>query len=510
MPSSGEACVGLVGLHPREVGAFALGEAVLSVELELGGDHGVKAPAVHVQRCFAEHKGAGIGDTGVVVVGLIGEGCELGHGLGVKSGISQVGGNVARAAKVGLVGGITGARPVSGLAGSQGVIDGAGIVEEALLVDVLVFAGNRIGSAERVNGVGKGIKGVGVIERLGAQHLEEHAVAHQRRAVINVLIGLHDPDKLLDGVVEVELNLVGRRTNGLVAGELQLRDEVLVGLLGEASALVGVKEHVIDVKGSGDQRLVVGDGGGHGGSGLEVGGLALGSCGATEGGDGPQALVDGTNVEVDFDFVVLQGNKRKGQTGIGAKPKLEGHVESGLGERVTGSAHLAGSQGVARSVNLGERGVGDECELGGVANHLEVATLLLGSHCQLIPDVHPVAILAVDALTADFDLHLGDELLTGEVQPAGIDAISHASGNGSDAHELIDFGKSHLQISSVSQIAISANRALHATTKVGLTVKGLLDRLNGEVSVSAIRDFPESNLGVAREVDVLGTVGHNL
>ena len=57
----------LEGLHHVEVGAFALGEAVLAVELELGRDDGVLAPAVHVEGRLGEHKGAGIGHEGARV-----------------------------------------------------------------------------------------------------------------------------------------------------------------------------------------------------------------------------------------------------------------------------------------------------------------------------------------------------------------------------------------------------------------------------------------------------------
>ena len=361
-----------------------------------------------------------------------------------------------------------------------------------------------------MDSVGKSVKGIGVVKGLGAQHLEEHAVAHQGRAVINVLIGLHNPDELLNGVVKVQLNLVGRRAHRLVARELQLRDEVLVGLLGEASALVRVQEHIVDVQRRGDQRLVVGNGGGDRCANLEVGGDLVGRGGATERGNGPQALVDGANVQVDFDFVILESDQRKGQTRVGAKPKLEGHVEGGLGKGIAGSAHLAGRKGVARAIHLGERGVGDEGQLGGVANHLEVATLLLGGHGKLIPDMHPVTVLAVNALAANLHLHLGDELLTGKVQPASIDTVAHASGDGRDTHELVNLGESHLQVCAVSKIAVAADGALHTTAEISLAVEGLLDRLNRKVGVSAIRHLPKGDLGVAGEVNVLGAIGDNL
>ena len=110
--------------------------------------------------------------------------------------------------------------------------------------------------------VGKGIDGVGVVERLGTKDLEKGGVTQQRGTVIDVGIGLDDPDKLLTGVVEVELDLVGGGTDRLVASELELRDEVLMGVLCESTTLIGVEEDVVNIEGSSNQGLVVCGGGG--------------------------------------------------------------------------------------------------------------------------------------------------------------------------------------------------------------------------------------------------------
>jgi len=108
-----------------------------------------------------------------------------------------------------------------------------------------------------VKSVGKGIDGVGVVERLGTKDLEKGGVTQQRGTVIDVGIGLDDPDKLLTGVVEVELDLVGGGTDRLVASELELRDEVLMGVLCESTTLIGVEEDVVNIEGSSNQGLVV-------------------------------------------------------------------------------------------------------------------------------------------------------------------------------------------------------------------------------------------------------------
>ena len=57
--------VGLVRLDPREVGTFTLREAILAVKLELSGDDGVLAPAVHVKRGLRKNECASIRDTRV-------------------------------------------------------------------------------------------------------------------------------------------------------------------------------------------------------------------------------------------------------------------------------------------------------------------------------------------------------------------------------------------------------------------------------------------------------------
>ena len=268
-----------------------------------------------------------------------------------------------------------------------------------------------------------------------------------------------------------------------------------MGVLGHASALVGVEEHVVDVQRGGDQGLVI--------SGVE---LAV-AGGLREGADSPQALVDGANVEVNLDLVVLQGDEGEGKAGVAAEPELEGDVEGGLGEGVTGSANLAGGVGVARAVNVSEGGVGDVSELGGVADHLVVTALLLSGLSELVPDMHPVTVLAVNALTTDLNLNLRDKLLTGEVEPTGKDTILVSAG----AFEaLTDFGQSDLKVSAVSQITVAADSAGHAATKVGLTVKSLFNRLHSKVGVSLVRHFPEGNLRITSKIDVLCAIGDKL
>jgi len=422
--------VGLVRLNPREVGSFTLREAILAVKLELGSDDGVLAPAVKVEGSLGEDEGTGIGNCGSrVVVGEISGGGLTGDPVAIlrrrADGIRcvGVGGGVDvvvehfGAAKVGLKVGIGGSVPVAREVSGDVRIKGASILEETAGINEGVRVGrNLVGTTERVDGVGKSINSISVVEGLGAKNLEKGGVAGEGRAVIHVLIGLNNPDKLLHRVVEVELDLVAGRTNGLIASELELGDEVLVGILGHTTALISVKENVVNVEGSSYDGLVVSDGGGHrAASSVLVSSVDGRTRVAGKSSDSPQALVDGANVKVDLNLVILEGNERKGETRVGAEPKLERHVESCLRKSVTGGANLARGKRVARTINVRERRIGDEGKLGGVTDHLEVAALLLRSHGELVPDVHPIAILAIDTLATNLNLNLSDKLLTGEI-----------------------------------------------------------------------------------------------
>jgi len=209
--------------------------------------------------------------------------------------------------------------------------------------------------------------------------------------------------------------------------------------------------------------------------------------------------------------VILEGDEWKGETGVAAIPELEWHVKSGLRKGVAGSTHLARGVARARTINVGERWVSDVGELRGLTNHGLVTTLLLGGEAKLVPDVHPVTILAVDALSTDFDLNLGNKLLTREIEPAGKNTTVVSSDGGVGvSHLLVDFRKSYLKVGAVSKITIARNGASYATTEIGLAVESLFNRLNCEISVAAVSYLPESNLGVAGEINILGAIGDEL
>jgi hypothetical protein len=351
-----------------------------------------------------------------------------------------------------------------------------------------------------MDSIGESINGISVVERLSTEEPVEKLVAVERRTVVNVLIGLDNPDKLLNGVVKVELDLVGRRTDRLITSELELLNKVLVGILSHTSALIGIQEDIVNIERGSDKRLVVGSVD----TSTSGGGKSVVAT-AAERADSPQALINGTNIKVDFDFVILKSDEGQSKTGVTAVPELKGYIEGSFGQSIAGSANLTRGVCLTRTIDGIERGVSDESQLGGVADHSMVAGALVIGKSKIVPDMHPVTILAINALTTDLNLNLGNQLLTGEIEPTSINAVLVGS-----LHGLVNFGESNLKVGAVSQITITRNGAGYTTTKIGLTVKSLLDRLHRKVSVTFVRHLPKGNLRVARKIDILGAVSYKL
>lgn len=98
-------------------------------------------------------------------------------------------------------------------------------------------------------------------------------------------------------MVEVELELVGGRGDGLTARELENLDEVLVGHLGELATLISVEVDVVDIERRGDEAGVANTGlDGRGGRGL--------------GREGPHQVLERVELEVDTNLVVLERDER--------------------------------------------------------------------------------------------------------------------------------------------------------------------------------------------------------
>jgi len=284
---------------------------------------------------------------------------------------------------------------------------------EELVGDERLLAHNTGRATERLNRVRKSINGIGVVERLSAKSLVKSLASSERGAVVNIGIRLDNPDKLLTRVVEVESDLVRRRTNRLSASELKLLDKVLVRVLGHAASLVSVKVDVVNIERSRNERLSV-----------SARNLNIATTSSIKSTYSEKALVNGAEVKVDLDLVVLEGNERKRKTRVGAEPELKRDIESGLRKSLSRGANLSRRRRIARTVNIGERRIGNECELGGVTNHLVVTSLLVLVHGELAPDVHPVTVLLLNSLTTNLNLNVLNKLVTREVKPPGVNITS--------------------------------------------------------------------------------------
>jgi len=114
-------------------------------------------------------------------------------------------------------------------------------------------------------------------------------------------------------VVEVQLQLVGRGGDGLTASELQDVDQVLVRDLGELAAFISVQVDVINVQ-RGSSQTALAD--------TVANSVGVGGVGVV-----PAQVVQGIELHVDADLVVLEGDQRESQTRVAAKPELQRDVQ---------------------------------------------------------------------------------------------------------------------------------------------------------------------------------------
>ena len=339
---------------------------------------------------------------------------------------------------------------------------------------------------------------------------------------------LHNPDELLHGVVEGHLDLVRGGGHGLLTGELQLLDQVLVGHLGEAAALLSVQVDVVNEQRASDQAVAV-------------------QVVDIRGGVSVTQVLELVELNVDLHLVILESDQRESQAGVTVEPELQRDVQSLLRDaaaqvwriadqavirgtidtilgvkagntRLEEAVITAGGQGgVHAGQRLGHlqgglgragRAVGDvrrqDVHTTKAVHHVQVLAALAGGQGQLIPDVEPVTIVLVNALAADLDLNGLDQELASVRHPG------ECRGAGGSHICIVDLGESGLQVDLVDQITVTGDRAGHALAEVGYTVEGLLNSLHREVGVAAVELLEEGNLGVRRQVYILGAVGDEL
>jgi hypothetical protein len=210
--------VGLVWLDKVEVRTKTLGESVVAVKLELSTNSGVAAST-----------------------------------LGSKTGVVSTTGSLV------VLGEVNGGIVVGASATTLGKEGGSNLwggLESIALRTILVLV--DVDSREGDSGVARldvGAESIIGIEETVGLDLAEHIVVEVISVVVPLVhaeldnrVTLNNPDKFLNWMIEVKLNLNVLRSDGLITSELELLDEVLVRDLSEASALISVEVDVIDVE----------------------------------------------------------------------------------------------------------------------------------------------------------------------------------------------------------------------------------------------------------------------
>ncbi len=352
--------------------------------------------------------------------------------------------------------------------------------------DYRVLAGHTLNASHGVTRLEAGtIPPVRVVEGLLALvGADNRVIARHER------ITLDNPDELLHGVVEVELELVGRGGDRLTTSELENINEVLVGHLGELTTLISIEVDVVNVEGSSYEA--------------SLGDTIADRVGVTSrGGLIPAEVVEGVELEVDTHLVVLEGDKGESKTRVAAEPELERDVEGVHRGAATNSLREVGLAGEAVIVARRTTLVDEVGQLRDVTHHLGVTSLLTRLLGELIPDVEPVTIVLVDTLTTDFKLNVRDEVVADPVEPAEL-------GTRAVLGENSDLGESGLEVDTVDQVTVTLDSTGYLLAEVGSTVERVLDRLHSEVGVTTVCRLEESNLRVTSEVNILSTIGYEL
>jgi hypothetical protein len=300
-------------------------------------------------------------------------------------------------------------------------------------------------------------------------------------------VTLDNPYEFFDGVVEVKADLVAAAADAFVTSELELFDEVFVGELGHTTAFFGVEVDVVYPEGGGDET-----------------GVGYASAYSVVAGAIPAEVLEFFEVEVKFDFVVLEGDEREGKTGVAAEPELERDVHGVL--RGTAADFAAGVRFAGSAVIITTfTGEGEEVgEFRYVTDHLGVTGLFASGLSELVPDVEPVTILLVDTLATNLKFYVLDETVSYPVEPAEF------SGAGIVIGAKFYLRESYLEVYSVDEITVTADSAAYSAAEVGDTVKGLFDRFHREVGVSAVYHLEEGYLRVRCQVDILSTISYKL
>ena len=91
----------------------------------------------------------------------------------------------------------------------------------------------------------------------------------------------------------------------------------------------------------------------------------------------------------------------------------------------------------------------------------------------------------INALTTNFELNIGDEVVADPVEPAEL-------GTRTVLGENSDLGESSLEVDTVDQVTVTLDGTGDLLTEVGGTVERVLNGLHSEVGVTTISRFEDS------------------
>ena len=246
--------------------------------------------------------------------------------------------------------------------------------------------------------------------------------------------GVSTPHQFLDWVIVRQSDLLGGGSvsQRVSASVLDLFDQVFMTLLRESSTLFSVEVDVVTPHLQGGKV------------GTEIGG----------------------QVQVNSDFVVLQGNQWQGQSWVSVKEKDQ--WQKARFRVWTGTP---------------ERG-----------SHLTVVQLLGFVHVQFRVQSPPLLVVFVDSLTTDGQFSSGD----GAFRDPRIFSLVEG------------FNRRQFKVHVRNQITISGDRDGDATGRRGSTVDSLFDVFHRKVSVAFVNSLEKSDFWVTSQVDILGAVGDEL
>jgi hypothetical protein len=261
---------------------------------------------------------------------------------------------------------------------------------------------------------------------------------------------------------------------------LEYIDEVLMGHLGEFTTFISIKVDVVYIERSSYKALGVHTITYH----VEVGVVR---------GIVPAEIAEIVEFEVDTHFMVLEGDEGESKARVAAEPELEGDIESvfrGATKFICrGVGFTANAVVIATYATLTDY-VG---ELGHVTYHLGITGLFAGFLGEFIPDVEPVTIVLVDALTTDFEFHGLHEVVANPVEPAEL---------GTRTISCLERyrGESGLEVHAVDKITITLDGASYLLGEVRGTVEGIFDRFHREVSMTTVNRFENKSYPPFRDI----------